>query len=108
MGYGLWAMGYGLLLTEIDVRDNNLPANVAVRDQGVADFLKGYMDVTLAQRSIRDMLLWGMSDRYSWIEGFEPRPDKARRRPCPYDDAFAPKPMRDALAAAIAAAPARA
>lgn len=102
------AMGYGLVITELDVRDNNLPADFAVRDRAVADFTRGYLDVTLAYPKLRDVLLWGMTDRYSWIEGFEPRKDKARRRPCPYDAAFKPKPMYGAIAAALAAAPPRA
>ena len=101
------AMGYGLVLTELDVRDNNLPADIAIRDRGVADLTKGYLDVTLSYPGVRDVLLWGMSDRYSWIEGFEPRADRAKRRPCPYDDAFAVKPMHAAIAAAITAAPPR-
>jgi endo-1,4-beta-xylanase len=102
------AMGYGLVITELDVRDNSLPADVAVRDRAVADFTRGYLDVMLAYPQLRDVLLWGMTDRYSWIEGFEPRKDKARRRPCPYDAAFKPKPMYTAIAAALAAAPHRA
>lgn len=101
------AMGYGLAITELDVRDNNLPIDVAIRDRSVADFTREYLDVMFSYPAVRDVLLWGMTDRYSWIEGFEPRADKARRRPCPYDDAFAAKPMRAAIAAAIAAAPAR-
>ena len=101
------AMRYDLVITELDVRDNGLPADIAPRDRAVADFTKGYLDLMFAYPSLKDVLLWGMSDRYSWIEGFEPRPDKARRRPCPYDDAFAPKPMRAAIGAALAAAPAR-
>jgi len=101
------AMGYGLVITELDVRDNALPADVAVRDRAVADFTKGYLDVMLSYPSLRDILLWGMTDRYSWIEGFEPRKDKAARRPCPYDADFKAKPMRSAIAAAIAAAPPR-
>jgi endo-1,4-beta-xylanase len=102
------AMGYGLVVTELDVRDNTLPANPIIRDQAVADFTRGYLDVMLAYPKLRDVLLWGMTDRYSWIEGFEPRKDAARRRPCPYDAAFAPKPMRAAIAAALTAAPPRA
>lgn len=101
------AMGYGLVITELDVRDNKLPADVAVRDRAVADFTQTYLDVMFSYPAVRDVLLWGLSDRYSWIEGFEPRSDGARRRPCPYDDAFVAKPMRAAIAAAIAAAPAR-
>jgi endo-1,4-beta-xylanase len=53
------------------------------------------------------VLSWGLCDRYSWIEGFEPRKDKAPRRPTLYDTAFRQKPMRDAVAAAFAAAPPR-
>ena len=101
------AMGYGLVITELDVRDNRLPVDPVPRDQAVADFTRGYLDLMFAYPGLRDVLLWGMSDRYSWIEGFEPRTDGARRRPCPYDADFAPKPMRAAIAAAIAAAPVR-
>ncbi len=98
------AMGYGLVVTELDVRDNNLPTDIAVRDRAVADFTRGYLDVMLAYPKLHDVLLWGMTDRYSWIEGFEPRKDKARRRPCPYDAGFKPKPMYAAIAGALAAA----
>jgi endo-1,4-beta-xylanase len=102
------AMGYGLVITELDVRDNQLPAAIGPRDRAVADFTRGYLDLMFAYPGLRDVLLWGMSDRYSWIEGFEPREDGVRRRPCPYDAAFAPKPVYAAIEAAIAAAPNRA
>jgi len=98
------AMGYGLVITELDVRDNNLPADPKVRDRAVADYTRAYCDLMFSYPQLRDVLAWGMSDRYSWIEGFEPRKDGARRRPCPYDDRFDPKPMRDSLAAAFSAA----
>ena len=101
------SMGYRLLITELDVRDNGLPADPATRDAAVAGFARGYLDVTLSYPMLRDMLVWGMSDRYSWIQGFEPRRDGAPRRPCPYDARFAPKPLHAALAAAIRAAPPR-
>jgi len=100
-------MGYALVITELDVRDNTLPAEVLARDRAVADFTRGYLDMMFAYPALRDVLLWGMTDRYSWIEGFEPRPDKARRRPCPYDAAFVAKPMRAAIGAALTAAPPR-
>ena len=100
-------MGYTLLITELDVRDNNLPADTAIRDRAVADYTRGFLDVTLSYRQLSDVLAWGMSDRYSWIEGFEPRADGARRRPTLYDAEFRPKPMRAAVADALAAAPAR-
>ena len=100
-------MGYKLLITELDVRDNALPADVSARDRAVADYTKGYLDVTLSYPAVRDVLSWGLCDRYSWIEGFEPRKDGSRRRPTLYDTEFRPKPMREAVAAALAAAPPR-
>jgi endo-1,4-beta-xylanase len=100
-------MGYRLLITELDVRDNGLPVDAAARDRGVADHTRAYLDLTLSYPQIRDVLAWGMSDRYSWIEGFEPRADKAPRRPTLYDRDFRAKPMREAVAAALAAAPPR-
>ncbi|SEN06663.1 endo-1,4-beta-xylanase [Sphingomonas gellani] len=101
------AMGYGLLITEFDVRDNGLPADPVARDRAVANYARAYLDVTLAQPQLRDVLAWGLTDRFSWIEGFEPRPDKAPRRPCPYDADYHAKPLRAAVAAALAAAPRR-
>lgn len=100
-------LGLTLLITELDVRDNNLPAAISPRDQAVADYTRAYLDVMVAYPQLSDVLAWGICDRYSWIEGFEPRSDGARRRPCPYDDRFAPKPMHDAIAAAFAHAPHR-
>jgi endo-1,4-beta-xylanase len=101
------AMGYRLLITELDVRDNGLPVEPKARDRGVADYARAYLDVTLSYPRLRDVVAWGMTDRFSWIEGFEPRPDKAQRRPCPYDREYRAKPLRDAIAAALAAAPQR-
>lgn len=100
-------MGLTLLITELDVRDNNLPAAIGPRDQAVADFTRAYLDVMFSYPQLRDVLAWGICDRYSWLEGFEPRPDGSHRRPCPYDDRFAVKPMRAAIAAAIAQAATR-
>ena len=100
-------MGFAMLVTELDVRDNNLPADIAVRDQATADYTRSYLDATLSHRQVRDVLSWGLTDRYSWIEGFEPREDGARRRSTLYDAQFRAKPMREAVAAAFAAAPAR-
>ena len=100
-------LGLTLLVTEFDVRDNNLPAAIGPRDQEVADYARAYLDVMFAYPQLRDVLAWGMTDRYSWIEGFEPRADGSHRRPCPYDDRFAPKPLHAAIAAAFEHAPTR-
>jgi endo-1,4-beta-xylanase len=62
----------------------------------------------LGYPQLRDVLFWGMCDKYSWLQGFSPRSDDAPLRPTPYDAAFRAKPLHAALAATFAAAPARA
>ncbi len=98
------AMGYALVISELDVRDAALPADRAARDRGVADVTRAYLDTMLSYRQLRDVLVWGMADAYSWLQGFEPRGDGEVTRGNPYDSAFASKPMRDAIAAAFAGA----
>ena len=101
------ALDYRLLLTEFDVNDKLVPGGIARRDAVVANVTRRFLDNTLYYRQLRDMLCWGMDDRYSWLQNTSPRPDGLRKRPTPYDENFRPKPMRAAIAAALAAAPAR-
>ncbi|MGN6375123.1 MAG: endo-1,4-beta-xylanase [Sphingomonas sp.] len=100
-------MGYRLLITEFDVRDDGLPRDATRRDHAVADYARSYLDATLSYRQLHDLLAWGMTDRFSWLDGFKPRPDGARRRGCPHDERYRPKPLHDAIARARADAPAR-
>lgn len=101
------AMGYALLITEFDVRGNGLSAAVAKRDAEVAAIGKAYLDLMLSYPQLRDVLVWGLCNRYSWLRSFEPRKDGKETRGCLYDDAFRPVPLRAAIAAAFAAAPKR-
>lgn len=102
-------MGYGLVITELDVGDNALPRDVARRDAGVAALTGAYLDMMLSYPQLKDVLVWGLCDEFSWLQSFDPlRADHAAKRPCPYDDAYRAKPMRDAIAASLASAPVRA
>lgn len=101
------AMGYDLLVTEFDINDLGLPGDVAMRDRAGADLTRAYFDIILSYPRMGDVLAWGMCDRYSWLQGFAPRPDGLPKRACPYDADYRAKPIREALAAAFAAAPAR-
>ncbi|HEU0100380.1 MAG TPA: endo-1,4-beta-xylanase [Allosphingosinicella sp.] len=100
-------MGYKLAITEFDVNDKKAPDDVAVRDSMVADYARAYLDVMLDYPQLRDVLAWGMVDRYSWLTGFDPRADKSIKRGTPYDSGFRAKPLRAAIAAAFENAPAR-
>jgi endo-1,4-beta-xylanase len=100
-------MGYQLLITEFDVNDRTAPSAVPKRDRAVAEYARAYLDLMLSYPQLQDVLCWGMVDRYSWLEGFDPRADKLPKRGTPYDARFRPKPLRQAIAAAFAEARAR-
>jgi len=100
-------MGYRLLITEFDVNDHEAPTRSSVRDQMVADYGRAYLDLMLSYPQLGDMLAWGMTDRYSWLTGFDPRADKTLKRGTPYDSNFRPKPLRAAMAAAFRSASSR-
>lgn len=101
-------MGYDLLITEFDVHDKGLPADIPTRDKAVADYAKAYLDMMLSYKQVTDILAWGMVDHFSWLQGLWRRPDGIAKRPTPYDDKFQVKPLRDAIAAALIGATARA
>lgn len=101
-------MGYRLALTEFDVGDRDLGGTIAQRDAQVAAVASDYLTMMLSYRQVDELLCWGLVDRYSWLQNFSPRRDGAPLRPCPFDSAYRAKPLRTAIARAIAAAPARA
>jgi endo-1,4-beta-xylanase len=103
--------GFGLTLyvTELDVCDRTLPADIAARDMAVAACTKNYLDIVLDEPAVRTVITWGLSDGATWMlrDRAGQRADGLPPRPLPYDSALRPKPMRGALAAAFAAAPHR-
>ena len=104
------AMGYDLLITELDVNDRRLPADIPTRDAGVAAATRDYLDLTLSYPRLRDVLMWGMADHISWLQTWHeaPRTDGVPMRPLPYDAQLKAKPMREAIAQSLRNAPQRA
>lgn len=94
-------LGLRILITELDVKDNHLPASIAVRDQGVASVYRDYLAVALAEPAVVAVITWGLSDKYTWIATSAPRSDGLPVRPLPLDAAFARKPAWEAIAAAF-------
>ncbi|HEY0435769.1 MAG TPA: endo-1,4-beta-xylanase, partial [Phenylobacterium sp.] len=95
------------LITEFDVNDTAAPADIPRRDALIADLARGYMDLMLSYPQMKQVLAWGLSDQYSWLQGRWPRPDALPKRPTPFDAQFRAKPLREALAGAFRAAPKR-
>ena len=101
-------MGYKLQITEFDVNDAAIPGDADARDSAVADLTRAYLDCTLSYREVSVVMVWGMSDRYSWLQHNQNRrEDGLPLRCCPYDAEFKPHPMREAIAASLGGAKAR-
>lgn len=99
--------GLKILITEMDVLDDGLPAGVAARDRGVADIYADYLDTALANPAVKALVTFGLSDRYTWLQEDYPREDGADRRPLPYDDDLNRKPAHRALRRELHRAPVR-
>ena len=97
-------LGLDLAITEFDVHDKNLPYDIESRDQAVADLARRYLDLMFSYPQTRDVLVWGLSDRYSWLQNIWPRADGEAKRTTPFDAEFRAKPLRAAIAAAFEAA----
>ncbi len=101
------ALGLTLSVTELDVSDRGLPAAVGERDAAVGACARAYLDLTLQRPEATEVVCWGLTDPTSWLQTEQPRADGRSQRPCPYDGEGRPKPLRAAIAGALAAAPQR-
>jgi endo-1,4-beta-xylanase len=107
------ALGLTIQITELDVTDENAPADIAARDRLIADTYRRFLDAALDEPAVKMVVTWGLSDRHSWIVRHETNESKWRKdglpsRPLPFDAELQPKPAYTAIAAAFAHAPARA
>jgi endo-1,4-beta-xylanase len=83
--------GLEILITEMDVLDDGLPAQPLVRDRMVADVYRRYLDAALEETDVIAVINFGLTDRYTWLEEDYPRDDGAHRRPLPFDRSLRPK-----------------
>jgi endo-1,4-beta-xylanase len=100
------ALGLKVVVTELDVRDDRLPADIAVRDAAVAAHARAWLDAVLPNPAVLGALTWGLSDRRSWLDERFPRPDGLPQRPLPLDATLQRKPLWTAIATALDGAPA--
>lgn len=102
------AMGLKIMITEMDVRDRDLSADVPTRDEAVAGVYRDYLNLTLANPDVIALLTWGITDKYTWLnDARNGRPDKVQARPLPFDADLRPVPAYTAELEAIGRAPAR-
>jgi len=100
-------LGLEVLITEMDIRDQNLKGSVEARDKAVAQKYYDYLSFMLQRKSVKAVLTWGLSSRYTWITQHNPRHDGSPVRPLPYDADLKPTLAWNAIAAAFDHAAAR-
>ena len=115
------ALGLEIHLTEFDCTDLYLAGKSrAERREICARYTRDFLPPLLAHKAVRSFQLWGMTDhpRDSYLAGdpawdqpdprWDGKPTAPRpREAMPYDASLAPKPLRAAIADALAKAPKR-
>jgi endo-1,4-beta-xylanase len=100
-------MGLKVLVTELDVNDRYVAAEVAPRDVAVAKMYGSYLRTVLADQAVIAVLTWGITDKYTWLNGEDARADKVPERPLPFDAEMQPAPAFAAEVGALLGAQTR-
>ena len=101
-------LGLKILITELDVADQSLPADIAGRDSAVAAVYESYLTAALAEPAVVAVLTWGLTDKYTWLASQQRRDDGAPVRVLPLDRDYQRKPAWRAMVKAFDAAEKRA
>lgn len=91
--------GLDVLITELDVNDVQLTADIEERDRIAAEKVRTFLAAVFAGARPKLICTWGLSDRYTWMPMWNKRKDGLKNRPLPLDADFQPKPMHDVLTA---------
>jgi endo-1,4-beta-xylanase len=80
-------LGLQVFVTEMDVNDRALAAEIVGRDAAVAAAYRQYLELVLGDPAVKAVLTWGITDRYTWLGHEEGRADGKLERPLPFDTA---------------------
>jgi endo-1,4-beta-xylanase len=101
-------LGLKIMITELDVVDQKLPSDSALRDRIIAARYQDYISTVLDERAVIAILTWGLSDKYTWHSSYNPRSDKNPVRPLPLDSTSLKRKLAwNAMARAFDQAPKR-
>jgi endo-1,4-beta-xylanase len=92
------AFGLKISLTEFDIDDGRLSADIDERDRQVATHAGEFLEVAFEERAVTKLLTWGLCDSTSWLNTFRRRKDGLMHRSLPLDDRMARKPLWHAIA----------
>ena len=97
-------MGLKVLVTEMDVNDRALGPEIALRDKAVAETYESYLKTVVSDPAVIAVLTWGITDKYTWLNGEDSRKDGVLERPLPFDAELKVKPAVAAMRQAFALA----
>lgn len=94
--------GLQVFITELDLNERKLEGAEAERDAAIARIYKDYVTMMVAEPNVHTVLTWGITDRYTWLNGPKfARLDSKPQRCLPFDEDYHPAPaffaLRDAL-----------
>lgn len=95
------SLGLKIMITEMDVTDQDFPADISTRDSMVASKYAEFLSVVIEEPAVIAVITWGLSDKYGWLIDARPRYDIAPVRPLPLDMNFKRKLAWNALAYAF-------
>ncbi|MGE3369084.1 MAG: endo-1,4-beta-xylanase [Rhizobiaceae bacterium] len=103
-------LGLEVWISELDVNDSQFALNVARRDREVARYYEDFLGSVLAEKALKRVTFWGISDSDHWmlrVAGTGERRLRGRARPGLFDENDDPKPAFEAVLRALSEAPAR-
>jgi endo-1,4-beta-xylanase len=83
-------LGLEIYVTEMDVNDRKLGPEDATRDKAVAATYRGYLDLVLKNPGVKEVLTWGITDAFTWLNGEDARTDHLPERCLPFDKELKP------------------
>jgi endo-1,4-beta-xylanase len=95
-------MNLRVFVTELDVDEKKLEGSDTERDTAIAKIYRDYVTMMVAEPNVDAVLTWGITDRYTWLNGPKwARPDGKPQRCLPFYADYQPAPaffaLRDAL-----------
>ncbi len=93
-----------IYITELDVRDDTFPADIAARDAMVAETAEKFLDTVLKVPAVKIVIAWELADNYSFYTDAAKKNDPLSQRmprPLPFDSQYQKKPLWYAMARAF-------
>jgi endo-1,4-beta-xylanase len=90
-------LGLQVFISELDLREHDSDKELSARDRSIADFYYDFLSGILEDKSIKVVISWGLTDRYTWLTNQAPRSDRQPVRPLIFSDKLERKPAFDAF-----------